>query len=107
MTDSETVSGESSRSRVPHDAGNSYVSRVVQPKTIAVEVLTEMVASNPTLLIIGQQKSVIDPIEAIANANLAGMQVKETSKQVTGCFVSIHQKNEVIEESKKCFLAYC
>jgi pimeloyl-ACP methyl ester carboxylesterase len=49
----------------------------VQPGVWDVEpTLTDMVAANPMLLLIGQQENVVDPIMAVEAATRSGMKVK-------------------------------
>lgn len=74
-----------------------------QPETVPVDVLTEMVKSSPTLLVIGQQESVIDPVEAIANAKRVGMKVKAYDQAGHMLFCE-HPREEVIDEIRAFML---
>ena len=71
----------------------------LQPSQLDIETLTKMNETCPTLLIIGQQESVIDPKVAVANAKQAKIKVVEY-ENASHMFYIEHPRDQSIDDIK-------
>lgn len=71
----------------------------IQPDALDVETLKMITKGIPTMMVIGQQENVIDPLVAIENANASNMKVK-VYENAGHMFFCEHPREPVIDEVK-------